>query len=66
MTPSEPREPRIHEGTLEEQLARCDREIDAILSRPDVLDGETPAWLVTLGIEDWEEEKRLLKARAGQ
>lgn len=54
----------IYEQTLEARLARCDREIDEIRNRPDVLAGEAPAWLVTLGIEDWETEKRLLKARA--
>ena len=44
-----------------EALQRCDREIAEILSRPDVLDGSAPAYLVTLGIEDWEREKRLIE-----
>ncbi len=49
--------------TLAEQLARCDREIAEIRERPDVVAGIAPAWLVTLGIEDWEAEKRLLTGR---
>jgi len=44
-------------------VARCDQEIDEISTRPDVLAGQCPAWLVTLGIEDWEREKRLLAAQ---
>lgn len=44
-----------------EALARCDREIAEILGRPDVVAGLAPAWLVTLGIEDWEAEKRFIK-----
>jgi len=32
-------------------VARCDQEIDEISTRPDVLAGKCPAWLVTLGIE---------------
>lgn len=42
------------------ELARCDREIAEIMERPDVAAGAAPAWLVTLGIEDWEAEKRLI------
>lgn len=34
-------------------LARCDREIEAMRAQTD-----EPAWLVALGIEDWEREKR--------
>lgn len=45
---------------MNEALARCDREIREIQERPDVLTGNVPAWLVTLGIEDWEAEKRLI------
>ena len=41
-------------------LDRCDREIAEICNRVDVASGRAPAWLVTLGIEDWECEKRLL------
>lgn len=48
----------IHIMPLEEELLRCDREIAAmILQSPD-----KPAWLVTLGIEDWKAEKRLILA----
>src|ERR1017187_1938027 len=43
-----------------DELARCDREIAEILSRPDVTSGIAPAYLVTLGIEDWLAEKRLI------
>lgn len=50
---------------LEAELARCDREIAAILERPDVRAGTVPAWLVVLGIEDWEAEKRLILSEAG-
>ena len=39
---------------------RCDREIAEILNRPDVVAGSAPAWLVTLGLLDWETEKRLI------
>lgn len=46
-----------------EALARCDREIQEILSRPDVVAGQAPAWLVTLGVEDWEAEKRAIRKR---
>ena len=41
-------------------LERCDAEIAEILSRPDVVAGEVPAYIVTLGIEDWEMEKKLI------
>ena len=41
-------------------VARCDREIAEILNRPDVVAGLAPAWLVTLGLLDWETEKRLI------
>lgn len=53
---------------------RCVREQDEILNRSDVVDaicvcGEiicicpgVKAWLVTLGLEDWECEKRLIEA----
>jgi hypothetical protein len=47
-------------GDLEAAIARCEAEISEILNRPDVVAGMVPAWLVTLGIEDWEAEKRLL------
>ena len=48
--------------TLSEALARCDREIKELQERSDVVSGNAPAWLVTLGIEDWRAEKRLLLA----
>jgi hypothetical protein len=37
-------------------IARCDREIAAMYAQPPI----QPAWLTTLGIEDWEAEKRLI------
>ena len=46
-------------------LDRCDREQAEIQARPDVLAGKAPAWLVTLGIFDWEFEKQLLFDRFG-
>lgn len=50
---------------LQVALARCDAEIAEIRERPDVVAGLAPAWLVTLGIEDWECEKRLLHEKYG-
>ncbi len=47
---------------MREDLARCDREIREIQERSDVVAGNAPAWLVTLGVEDWEAEKRLILA----
>lgn len=44
---------------LEAELERCDREIAAMLAQQNA-----PAWLVTLGVEDWEMEKRLLLREA--
>jgi hypothetical protein len=43
--------------TIDEALARCDREIAAMYARED----GSPAWLTTLGITDWEAEKRILQ-----
>jgi hypothetical protein len=43
-------------------LERCAREQAEILNRSDVVAGRAPAWLVMLGIEDWECEKRLIEA----
>jgi 5-methylcytosine-specific restriction endonuclease McrA len=43
------------------EIARCDREIDEIRNRADVVAGHCPAWLVTLGLIDWEMEKRLIE-----
>ena len=42
-------------------LARCDAEIAEILARPDVQAGTAPAWLVTMGVFDWEAEKRAIE-----
>jgi hypothetical protein len=41
-------------------LKRCEEEQLAIATRPDVAAGAAPAFLVTLGLEDWEMEKRLI------
>jgi hypothetical protein len=43
-------------------LARCDQEMREIRERRDVIAGEVRAWLVVLGLEDWEMEKRLIQA----
>ena len=51
---------RIAPHEPSEAVARCDREIAEILNRPDVVAGLAPAWLVTLGLLDWETEKRLI------
>jgi hypothetical protein len=48
------------DDVLRGALARCDREIAEIRTRADVVAGLAPAWLVTLGIEDWESERRAL------
>lgn len=53
----------VHPCDLIAQIDRCDREIAEIRQRPDVAAGLAPAWLVTLGIEDWEAEKRILLAK---
>ena len=42
-----------------ERLARCDAEIREILNRPDYL--TAPCWLLTMGLSDWETEKRLIE-----
>ena len=39
-------------GSMNEELARCNREIAEASQQT-----EAPAWLVTLGVEDWEAEK---------
>lgn len=39
-------------------LERCQHEQDEIQRRPDVASGKAPAWLVTLGMEDWEFERQ--------
>jgi hypothetical protein len=45
-------------------IERCEREQREIQERPDVVAGIMPAWLVVMGIEDWEREKRLIEAEA--
>ncbi len=44
--------------TLSEQLARCDAEIAAM-----ELQRDAPAWLVTLGVTDWQMEKSFILAQ---
>jgi hypothetical protein len=48
------------EATLTASLARCDAEQDLIRKNPDVVAGTAPAYLVVLGLNDWEHEKRLI------
>lgn len=43
-----------------DDLARCDREQAEIQARPDL--ATAPAYLVALGMEDWEYEQRLIEA----
>jgi hypothetical protein len=43
------------------EIERCHREIDAMRAQA----GAHPAWLVTLGIEDWLMEIRLIEAERG-
>jgi hypothetical protein len=45
---------------LAREIARCDREIAAMEQQPPV----APAYLTTLGIEDWRGEKRLIEREA--
>ena len=56
-TQSEPEKAMTHEERAR-ALERCDQEIARIHQ-----EGETdqhPAWLITLGAEDWEAEKRMI------
>ncbi len=46
-------------GSELRELQRCEREISEAAGQTD-----KPAYLVTLGIEDWECEKRLIEAGA--
>lgn len=55
----------MSQAELTAALARCDREQAEIQARADVQAGTAPAWLVTLGMEDWECEKRLLLEKHG-
>ena len=52
---------RIEHNRDAAEADRCDREIAEIMNRPDVVAGLAPAWLVTLGVSDWEAEKRLIQ-----
>lgn len=45
---------------LAREIARCDAEIAAMEQQEPV----KPAYLVTLGIEDWRAEKRLIEREA--
>jgi hypothetical protein len=47
---------------MSDALERCTREQHEILNRPDIAAGKVPALLVTLGLEDWECEKRFIEA----
>lgn len=46
----------IEPDHVRQSLARCDQEIAGYSS-----EHQKPAWLVTLGVEDWEMEKRMIK-----
>ena len=43
-------------GRIISELQRCAEEQIEMMAQT-----KTPAWLVTLGVEDWEMEKRLIK-----
>lgn len=45
------------DNELARELARCDREIAEMENQPPV----QPAYLTTMGIEDWRREKRILQ-----
>jgi hypothetical protein len=47
--------------TVQAQLARCDREIAEIIE--DARQGRMHCWAAVMAIEDWEAEKRLIRAR---
>jgi hypothetical protein len=49
--------PRTQTAEQARQLLRCQAEIEAMSAQVG-----KPAWLVTLGIEDWQDEKRLIRA----
>jgi hypothetical protein len=42
---------------IEIEIARCDKEIRAMEQQPPV----QPAYLTTLGLEDWRAERRILE-----
>lgn len=52
---------RADAGMFQTEIAICEREQRSIQDRADVRAGIAPAWLVTLGMEDWEAEKRLIR-----
>lgn len=43
---------------MKERLERCDREINEIYDR--AMREPMPAWLVALGVNDWEAERALI------
>jgi hypothetical protein len=45
---------------MERELSRCDREIEEIRARDN---SACPAYLSTLGVADWEREKRLIQGQ---
>ena len=45
------------------EIERCDLEIAEMDQRPDRF--TSPAWLVALGRNDWEHERRLIAEEAG-
>jgi len=49
---------------MREALERCAREQAELQARPDAMAGTAPAWLMTLGMEDWEREKELIEREA--
>lgn len=42
---------------IDREIARCDDEI----ARMEAQDGNAPAYLVTMGVEDWRRERRMLE-----
>src|SRR5579863_3527173 len=50
--------------TIEEELERCRREQEFIQAMPWVIEGTAPAWLVAIGMFDWEIESLLILEEA--
>lgn len=48
--------------TNEREVERCKRERCEILTRPGVAAMQAPAWLVTLGLCDWDAEEAYIHA----
>jgi hypothetical protein len=42
------------------ELSVCEQRQSEIMDMPLVMEGHAPAWLVTLGLLDWEMEKELI------